>query len=598
MKRFALYILPVVLAAVAARADVVHLKNGGSVRGEVIKQDDKTITLKVSYGTVIVDRDHITGIEKEEASRVIAAEVDAMLKDGHIDAAIDRLENALKSSPDSAILTDRLVSACRRKAETLQQQGKPSEADAFWRRVLALDAHNDAAADAVKRFEEMKRNAPAAEAEAQFLVSIGREREALEMFDALETTTPGAAARNRKAIALARAEYGRRLLELKLFPDSKRQYDIALKLDPDLLAPFKHEIFLARFSVVVADINRNGKAMTREQWLSTLEELKALETYEPENLHVHYAMGICLAEMKRYGEAAVEYAKVTDTKVDADKALERVEALQAMARDKTRESPILLTFHDTRFDAVRPGEPQILETVHFVIHHNNDDLAVLVARAAEYYLERNWHVFADRMPDVPWSKKCDIYLYRSKEEYLQKTRQAEWSPAMTSTSAIEGKLERHYIATYQGVDDLLSSHLSHEITHAIHGAVVNYKSTIPTWLREGTAVRQEPWFKRLRMAHVIREARDGGKLMTMEQVTGQKGYPDASLVNLFYSQSYALVEAIQQSGTREQFAQFCRLAENVEPLAAVRQVYGIDTAELKTRWEKHQTDLVSLLDAP
>ena len=125
---------------------------------------------------------------------------------------------------------------------------------------------------------------------------------------------------------------------------------------------------------------------------------------------------------------------------------------------------------------------------------------------------------------------------------------------------------------------------------------MHYSGSNPTWLREGTAVRQEPWFKRMRMARVMRETRNDGKLMTLEQIIEQKGYPSAEMVDLFYAQSYALVAAIQRSGSTEQFTQFCRQTCTMKALAAIKQVYGLDRDELIKRWKKHEADLMSLLD--
>jgi hypothetical protein len=127
---------------------------------------------------------------------------------------------------------------------------------------------------------------------------------------------------------------------------------------------------------------------------------------------------------------------------------------------------------------------------------------------------------------------------------------------------------------------------------------VSYSSATPTWLREGLAVLQEPWFKQMRMARVIRETHEKGGLRELDQVLDQQGYPDAEGVNLFYSQSYALVEAIQRAGTKEQFLEFLRQATKMKPLDAVKQVYGLSKDGLTASWKKHEADLASLLDEP
>jgi hypothetical protein len=100
------------------------------------------------------------------------------------------------------------------------------------------------------------------------------------------------------------------------------------------------------------------------------------------------------------------------------------------------------------------------------------------------------------------------------------------------------------------------------------------------------------------MATAIKEARARNALMSFDDILAQKRYPPGEAVKLFYAQSYALVEAIQRSGTKSQFATFCRLAQITRTIEAVKQVYGIDGDELKKRWEQHEDDLVSLLQTP
>jgi len=580
------------------RGDIVHLKTGGTLRGEILKQDDVTLTLRVPYGTVIIEKIYVKSVEKEDALQALIAEADALIKAKQGDAAAAKLEMILKQFPDSATASEKLTGLYVRRAEALREQGQLLEADKVYRRILELAPGNEQALARTKDVDKIRADAPAAQKEARLLVSLERYQEALGIFAELASLIPGAAEENSKFIAEAHAGYGRRLFEFKRFTEARTQYEQALKLDPALLSVLKNEVVVARFSPIVMEMNEKGKTLSAARWEALAAEVRGLLALDKDNIHLHYALAVCCHELGRYAEAAVEYGRVTGQKPDLGKLPESLGPVQESARKKTSESPIVLSLARPRFTLVQPGPAQVLETTHFIIHHNNDELALLVAHGAEYYFERNYKVLLDRAPENPWPRKCHIYIYRTKDEYLKNSRQAPWSPAMASTSAVGGLFENHSIMTYQTVDELLPSHLAHEIMHIIHTSIVSYSSATPTWLREGLAVLQEPWFKRLRMARVIREAREKGSLLELDQVLDQQGYPDADKVNLFYSQSYSLVEAIQRAGTKEQFVDFLRQATKIKALDAVKQVYGLSREALVTSWKKHEADLASLLDEP
>lgn len=82
--------------------------------------------------------------------------------------------------------------------------------------------------------------------------------------------------------------------------------------------------------------------------------------------------------------------------------------------------------------------------------------------------------------------------------------------------------------------------------------------------------------------------------MTLDQILSQVGYPKEDLVNVFYAQSYALVEAIYRSGNPDQFTLFCKEALHGDAVRAYQLLYGLDRQELTKRWQKQQDDLISL----
>ncbi|MCZ7648222.1 MAG: hypothetical protein M5U26_23685 [Planctomycetota bacterium] len=67
------------LACLPSRADTIVMKNGEEIEGEILKQDDEAVTVKVEFGTIEVQRHKIREIEpdtpeKIEARRVAAEE--------------------------------------------------------------------------------------------------------------------------------------------------------------------------------------------------------------------------------------------------------------------------------------------------------------------------------------------------------------------------------------------------------------------------------------------------------------------------------------------------------------------------------------------
>jgi len=58
-------LLVILLFCVSAPADIIHLKNGGRVRGIVVSENQKNVTIDIGGGTVTHDRKDITAIDKE-----------------------------------------------------------------------------------------------------------------------------------------------------------------------------------------------------------------------------------------------------------------------------------------------------------------------------------------------------------------------------------------------------------------------------------------------------------------------------------------------------------------------------------------------------
>jgi hypothetical protein len=95
-----LTLLAVVLLVGAARADILHLKGGGKVEGDIISEDENVIRIKTRYGMQDIPRNRVESITRSksvrkefEERRVALAADDAQ---GHFDLAVWAKKQSLR----------------------------------------------------------------------------------------------------------------------------------------------------------------------------------------------------------------------------------------------------------------------------------------------------------------------------------------------------------------------------------------------------------------------------------------------------------------------------------------------------------------------
>lgn len=82
------------LSCSIALADIINLTSGETLEGEIIASDEKTVTLKVSYGKIIVEREFIKSIEKSGAGDTVKTPPDKGEKEEEVRK--NRLRDRLK----------------------------------------------------------------------------------------------------------------------------------------------------------------------------------------------------------------------------------------------------------------------------------------------------------------------------------------------------------------------------------------------------------------------------------------------------------------------------------------------------------------------
>ncbi|MBI1850863.1 MAG: hypothetical protein HYR85_11015 [Planctomycetes bacterium] len=108
----------VLLPALLARADVVHLRSGGKVEGTIVEENTREVVVKTAFGTQKIARTDVASIEKGKTTREIYEEKKAALKPGDAEAIYQlalwchdqnfgkewkqHLEETIKADPDHA----------------------------------------------------------------------------------------------------------------------------------------------------------------------------------------------------------------------------------------------------------------------------------------------------------------------------------------------------------------------------------------------------------------------------------------------------------------------------------------------------------------
>ncbi len=566
---------------VSTWGDIVYLKAGGAVRGEIVASDEKTVTVKVTYGKVVIDREQIERIEKEDDLKLLLAEAKRLQMSGAEAEAERKYDETLKRFPDSETARTELAKILKRKARLLLAGQKVSEAEPVLRRLLALSPDDSFAKDELKKIEEVKGSSGDLTKEAVLLARTGRGREALEKFDKLVEVLPEVAQRQGKWIAQAHVSEADELLSIGRFREAGKHYEEAVQADPTLAKSLKERRLVSILEPIARERKENEDKLPRERWTELAGELEAAEKIDPDNVLPSYYLGEIYIKLGKRGEARTCFARASGGAHGEDESLK---SLYDLAGDKVRQTVLRVTWEDNRW-AEASKNVQVLTTEHFNIYHHNKELAEIVAETAEYFYGRIYRELG-QTPPKNWPSKCGIWIYRTKEEYLKASGQDNWSEANAKTVSAEGVLKEHSIMTYQTVRNLESSHLPHELTHIIQSAVFDYSTHIPVWLKEGLAAGGEPWFKQRVMGEVLTKERRSEQAFTLQQLTSQKGYPAAERVRVFYAQSIALVRALLKQKDMDTFNRFTKqlTTENFE--ATLKDVYGMTPEEIEKSWNQ------------
>jgi len=218
------------------------------------------------------------------------------------------------------------------------------------------------------------------------------------------------------------------------------------------------------------------------------------------------------------------------------------------------------------------------KSTHFVIFYQNagDDFVKTVLEKAEFYYDRIAEDLGFRRFDFwLWDNRAKIYIYDDAKSYQAASGQPSWSGGAAL-------LDYKIIQTFNLAGDFLDTILPHELGHIIFREFVGFNNPgIPLWLEEGVASYQEK-SKYSQAGIFCRKAIAEGNFMDLKKLSSfyRVTSLDLELVNIFYAESFSIVDFLIKSFGRDKFVLFCQNLRDCENLEkAIRLTYPFGSLE-------------------
>lgn len=246
----------------------------------------------------------------------------------------------------------------------------------------------------------------------------------------------------------------------------------------------------------------------------------------------------------------------------------------------------MLFFYGLR--AEEPDKWEVFKSRHFLVYYKsapNDFIAQVSEKCEEYYNKIAEALGFSRYNFWLWDDRARIYIYDDANDYWKATGQPAWSHGLALPG---GKI----IRTYAGEEQFLETTLPHEMGHIIFREFVGFSNPAVTlWLDEGVASYQEK-HKYSIANNVLKDALAKNTfidLMKLSQFDMLAKTSDVQTVELFYLESFSLIDFLIAKFGKDTFVSFCQNLRDKRSLtAALSSSYNFsDLKELDRAWQDY-----------
>ena len=231
---------------------------------------------------------------------------------------------------------------------------------------------------------------------------------------------------------------------------------------------------------------------------------------------------------------------------------------------------------------------RLSKSTHFLVFYrqaSEDLISQLTQKAEGYYNEITEEFGFNRFDFWTWDNRARIYLYDTEDEYKKANSDLDWSIGMVTVNDKS-------IQSYANAPGFLDNILAHELAHIIFREMVGFNNpAVPLWLEEGVATFQERQAKSQLVDSFLTGRIQSNTLMSLSQLNkfDLMHAKDKRLIELFYLESYSLLNYLIKEFGKDKFVLFCQYLRDYKDLTrALRLTYSFDNLEvLESSWKAH-----------
>jgi hypothetical protein len=233
-------------------------------------------------------------------------------------------------------------------------------------------------------------------------------------------------------------------------------------------------------------------------------------------------------------------------------------------------------------------EWRVFKSTHFLVFYKgaSEDLLNQLAQKVEgYYDEITGEFGFNRLNFWTWDNRAKIYLFDTQEEYRKANSGLGWSSGLV---AVDNKS----IQSYLTAPELLNNVLAHEMAHIIFREMVGFNNpAVPLWLEEGVSVFQERRSENQSVKSYLVGRIQSNTFMNFNQLNSFNSMQsqDRQLIELFYRESYSLLNYLISEFGKDKFVLFCQHLRDYRDLTrALRLAYSFDSLpEFESSWKAY-----------
>jgi hypothetical protein len=214
-------------------------------------------------------------------------------------------------------------------------------------------------------------------------------------------------------------------------------------------------------------------------------------------------------------------------------------SLTAPSGESVNTSPGTFTLLDGRYPWKSLNDPTKRVSVHW--YGASDDFGKTLLATASNALGR-----IEQKINAQLSRPANVWVYTKEQDFRDAlpASSAEWVGGEASPSLA---LALVLITDPEGVSaqQQISSSIPHELTHLVlYQAIDNPDSSLPTWLNEGLAMRNQEAHYLTQEYRPLKNALHDGRVIPLSELSSAFDSPDTDTAQLAYAESLSVVSFI------------------------------------------------------